>query len=123
MEKEYTRNEIEDLLVKFQNCEHRKRLDEYFSRRSIFDILGIERKEVQHSRFISWLFDDKDIGRAACRHLLILLLKRARNFDGTVIPQEIKDALLTGGMNVINTSATTEVPFQDIKIIPMAGLI
>lgn len=115
MEIEYTKEQIEDLLVKFQTCESRIKLHNYFNRRSIFDILKIERKEIHHSSFIAWLFDDDDIGKHAVRLLLFLLLKRRRQFDAAYFPKQIGEALMSGQLHIIDIHADTEVSIETKK--------
>lgn len=106
---EYTKEQVEALLFRFHHDESKKRLDEYFSRRSIFDILGVERKETYHSSFIAWLFDDSEMGCLACKQFLFLLLQRSKQFQKSHFPEKIKRGLLTGALTIDKVTAEPEV--------------
>lgn len=37
-----------------------QKLDKYFSKKSMMEILDVDRKENNHSRFLGWLFEEKE---------------------------------------------------------------
>jgi hypothetical protein len=49
-----------------------QKLDKYFSKKSMMEILGVDRDENAHSKFLGWLFEKPQ----AMFHLLALLNKR-----------------------------------------------
>ena len=52
-------DKTEKAILDLVNSEEFFWLEEYYSRRTIFDILNVPRKENYHSNFIAWLFNDK----------------------------------------------------------------
>ncbi len=69
-------------------------LDEYFCKKSMMEILGVDRDENAHSKFLGWLFENKDTREVAIKSLLTLLrveyLKQKEEYPNIHFP-EIKE--------------------------------
>lgn len=52
-----------------------KKLEEYFSKKSMMEILGVDRDESAHSKFLAWLFENKDTREVSILQLILLLKK------------------------------------------------
>ena len=48
--------ELYELTNRFKQSETVKALDRYFSEKSMMEILGVDRDENSHSKFLGWLF-------------------------------------------------------------------
>ena len=65
------------LLLKWKNDKNIQKLKEFYNTESFSEILGIERKEDSHSKFIAWILDDKkshNLGQFAMQQLLDMLI-------------------------------------------------
>jgi len=65
--------EIRSSLVDIRKSEIFRKLQLYYSRRSVFDIVGVSRKEDTHSRLLGWLLnpdESHNLGAQPLRRLL-----------------------------------------------------
>ncbi|MBR3567212.1 MAG: PD-(D/E)XK nuclease family protein [Salinivirgaceae bacterium] len=63
-------------IIDFYNCEEYQKLNEYYNRSTIFEVLGIQRNETRHSKFLKWLLDptsNHQLGDVPLRKFLRLL--------------------------------------------------
>ncbi len=67
-------------LQKFNRDANVMKLDRIFKRSSILEVMGIERRETRHSRFLKWLFDDADMNtldnHSPIFHMFDILVRR-----------------------------------------------
>jgi hypothetical protein len=56
-----------------------QKLEENFSHKSMMEILGVDRDENSHSKFLGWLFENKDTREVAIKSLLSLLKDKHEN--------------------------------------------
>lgn len=59
-----------NLITKFKESETVKALHRYFSEKSMMEILGVDRDENTHSKFLGWLFSNSQTGPQAVNNLL-----------------------------------------------------
>ena len=52
-------------------------LHDYFSKKSMMEIMGVDRDENAHSNFLAWLFENEETSKYACKLLIKLLQRRA----------------------------------------------
>lgn len=52
--------DVTTAIVEFSNSPEFRELDRFYRRKSTFEILGIERLEAPHSRFLAWLLDPSE---------------------------------------------------------------
>jgi hypothetical protein len=67
-----------------------QKLDKYFSKKSMMEILGVDRDENAHSKFLGWLFENEDTREVAIKSLLVLLKdKREQEQKNTHFPRSL----------------------------------
>lgn len=67
---------IKEMLIQFHNDPKVQKLLARYSRKSVSEIYGVNRRELSHSYFLAWLFDsneDHGLGATACNKLMMLL--------------------------------------------------
>lgn len=84
-----------------------EKLEDYFNKKSMMEILGVDRDENAHSKFIGWLFENKDTREVAIKNLLRLLLDKHKEQEGTHFP-ELKDVDEFQSMNIDNVKVILE---------------
>lgn len=69
-------------VISFNSCEVARKLRYYYESQSVLESMGVERKETRHSRFLCWLFKDKDINMSLSdspiNHFIDLLYIRGK---------------------------------------------
>lgn len=66
------------------------KLQEYFSKKSTMEILGVDRDENAHSKFLGWLFENELTRDSAIKKLLALLQTKLRKQKIQDIPDVMK---------------------------------
>jgi hypothetical protein len=59
--------------ISFEDSDAVKALDSYFQQKSTMEILGVDRDENAHSRFLAWLFENEETRDVAIKKLISLL--------------------------------------------------
>ncbi len=77
-----------------------EKLEAYFNKKSMMEILGVDRDENAHSKFLGWLFENEDTREVAIKSLLVLLNKREQEQDKR--EQEQKNTHFPRSLNEIN---------------------
>lgn len=90
---------VESLLSSYVSSPIIQKLNDYYGEKSFLEILRVERKEIYHSNFLKWLFEDQDTCMQANLNLLILLLKRSR-LQHSHFPEWLKKILLTNSIQI-----------------------
>lgn len=96
---------MEGKIFSLLNSTQFNNLQEYYEKPTIFDILGVSRKELPHSNFIAWLLSPKEshgLRDFAIRKLLEIKYK--------ALPSAIKDCVLTGDYEILKANVSREVP-------------
>ena len=52
--------DVTKAIVAFSNSPKYRELDAYYRRKSNFEVLGIQRNETRHSRFVAWLLNPSE---------------------------------------------------------------
>lgn len=94
-----TRDEVEALLSSYLSSPIINQLNDYYGEKSFLEILRVDRKEIYHSNFLKWLFEDQDTYKLAVHNLLFLLLKRARQ-QNSHFPEWLKTAILINSFHI-----------------------
>jgi len=76
-----------------------EKLEDYFSKKSMMEILGVDRDENAHSKFLGWLFENEDTREVAIKSLLVLLKNKR---------PELKDVDEFQSMNIDNVKVILE---------------
>lgn len=104
------------LLRGFWEDESVRKLKDYFSTKSFFEIIQQDLDENTHSCFLGWLFEDPETYSYAIERLLYLLVKRHSQQPGSHFPQNIEDALLVGKFKIISAKVILQDPISVGKI-------
>ncbi len=116
---------VQKLLINYQLDLNVRKLQQIFYKKSITDIYGVARKELQHSQFIAWLlnpYESHGFGSFALERLLLLVVKRGmqqNNNDSLFLA--IKNDLLVTHLNTGNISVKTEYKVNGGRIDILVG--
>ena len=66
-------DDIKRKLQIFATSEIVEQLKEYYSRTSSWEVANIARKEIRHTLFLNWFFNNKEFNDYACLKLIALL--------------------------------------------------
>ena len=107
---------VESLLSSYVSSPIIQQLNDYYGEKSFLEILHIDRKEIYHSNFLKWLFEDQDTCMQANLNLLILLLKRSR-LQHSHFPEWLKKLILINSVKIRQVTVKLEdfVGFDSIK--------
>lgn len=86
-------------------------LNEYYSKTTIFNILGIERNENRHSSFLRWLLDNRSshgLGDEPLKRLFRLYASKLNNYED----RELQVMLMSGNYTISISKLTTEEPIR-----------
>lgn len=75
-----TIDKIRDDIIKFKNDPDFQKLENFYYSKSFSEILGVSRREMSHSGFISWLLDSSEshnLGQYSIKKFLDILLKHS----------------------------------------------
>lgn len=78
------KDSIKDQIISFYNNELYQKLNAYYGKTTLFNILKIERNENRHSAFLAWLLDVKGshgLGEEPFRRFMRLLSKQDGKYD------------------------------------------
>lgn len=99
---------MKNQIVEFYNDPDFQRLNSYYNRTTIFNILNIERRELSHSAFLKWLFDINSSHNLNAEPLKKLLRHIANANVNEKISENIINALLTGDYKIKDFNIETE---------------
>lgn len=118
-----------DLLIKMQAFNRDKdvmRLDRMFQNSSILEIVGVERKETRHSKFLKWLFNVPEINTVSnyspIMHLLDVLVRRDEE-QNNVLDDELKESVITRHSSIRIDDVNLELPTKGLKVSGKEGRI
>lgn len=110
-------------IIKFYNDSDFQRLNSYYNRTTIFNIMNIERRELSHSAFLKWLFDingSHNLGEEPLKKLLRMLVNTdCNNILKEDIPNKEKEdflnILLIGDYKIQDFHIETEKAVESDK--------
>ena len=117
---ESSMEDIQKMLINYQTDPNVRKLYRLFKKKSITDIYGIARKEMQHSKFIAWLLNPNEshgIDSFALKQLLFVIVRRGiqqNNTDSAFT--NIKNDLLVPQLDTGNLSIVTEYSVKGGRI-------
>ncbi len=97
-------NTIKDQIIDFYNDELFQKINAYYGKKTLFNILKIERNEKRHSAFLAWLLDIKGshgLGEEPFRRFMRLLSKQDDKYN---------NPFLYGNYRIANMEVETERP-------------
>lgn len=108
---------IQKELVDIRRSEVFRKLKTYYSRQSVFDLIGVSRKEDTHSRLLGWLFDPEgthNLGTLPLRHLLetvaVVISKSSQRVPGSLLPADFLNQIIADSYTISSASLTLEKP-------------
>ena len=98
--------------ISFEDSDAVKALDSYFQQKSTMEILGVDRDENAHSRFLAWLFENEETRDVAIKKL-ISLLKRTppSDQDNSHFPSFLKN-YSEDSFDITEVKVTLEDPIE-----------
>ena len=102
-------------IIEFYNDPDFQRLNSYYNRTTIFNILNIERRELSHSAFLKWLFDingSHNFGEEPLKKLLRMLVNTDND---NILSEDILNILLIGDYEIQNFHIETEKVVESDK--------
>ena len=97
-------NTIKDQIIAFYNDELFQKINAYYGKKTLFNILKIEKNEKRHSAFLAWLLDVKGshgLGEEPFRRFMRLLSKQDDKYN---------NPFLYGNYRIANMEVETERP-------------
>lgn len=106
---------IKEMLIQFHNDPKVQKLLARYSRKSVSEIYGVNRRELSHSYFLAWLFDsneDHGLGAIACNKLIMLLARSDKTDEknGKILNRVI------AGHHITSAIVTKEKDVQDGRL-------
>jgi hypothetical protein len=110
--------DVTKAIVAFSNSPEYRELDAFYGRKSTFEILGIQRNEARHSRFIAWLLDPEEfheLGHFTLKKFLeacVLVGSESRQCVPSGELATLLDELIVGRVRLANAIVETELPLK-----------
>ena len=111
---------VESLLLDFNKNPENRELQDFYSKKSMMEMLGVARSEVAHSAFLAWLFGGDDV----CVHqadsplmwlLQVLVMREYTRKSNGSIPGEIKTKILNRILRFEIIEVKTEKKVKDVS--------
>ena len=111
----HNNNSMRSQIIKFYNDSDFQKLNSYYNRTTIFNIMNIERRELSHSAFLKWLLDINDshnLGEEPLKKLLRMLVNTDYN---NILKEDILNILLIGDYQIQDFHIETEKAVESDK--------
>jgi len=102
-------------IITFANSPEYRELDTFYRHKSNFEILGIQRNETRHSRFLAWMLDPSGshgLGTFGLKKFLeVCLISRieSKQHLQPEVPSDLLDELIIGSVGIAGATVTTEL--------------
>ena len=110
-QKEYTKKEIIDDIIAFNNDVDVQRLKEIYYSQTLPEIFAVSRRELTHSSFLAWLFatsSNHGLGTAPLVQLLELYVLKSREQKKNWITDKLSNAIITRDFHISECISVTE---------------
>ena len=110
-QKEYSKKEIIDDIIAFNNDVDVQRLKEIYYSQTLPEIFAVSRRELTHSSFLAWLFatsSNHGLGTAPLVQLLELYVLKSREQEKNWITDELSNAIITRDFHISECISVTE---------------
>ena len=108
---EYTKKEIIDDIIAFNNDVDVQRLKEIYYSQTLPEIFAVSRRELTHSSFLAWLFatsSNHGLGTAPLVQLLELYVLKSREQKKNWITDKLSNAIITRDFHISECISVTE---------------
>ena len=110
-QKEYTKKEIIDYIIAFNNDVDVQRLKEIYYSQTLPEIFAVSRRELTHSSFLAWLFatsSNHGLGTVPLVQLLELYVLKSREQEKNWITDKLPNAIITRDFHISECISVTE---------------
>lgn len=110
-QKEYTKKEIIDDIIAFNNDVDVQRLKEIYYSQTLPEIFAVSRRELTHSSFLAWLFatsSNHGLGTVPLVQLLELYVLKSREQEKNWITDKLSNAIITRDFHISECISVTE---------------
>ena len=110
-QKEYSKKEIIDDIIAFNNDVDVQRLKEIYYSQTLPEIFAVSRRELTHSSFLAWLFatsSNHGLGTAPLVQLLELYVLKSREQKKKCIIDKVSNAIITRDFHISECTSVTE---------------
>ena len=110
-QKEYTKKEIIDDIIAFNNDVDVQRLKEIYYSQTLPEIFAVSRRELTHSSFLAWLFatsSNHGLGTAPLVQLLELYVLKSREQKKKCIIDKVSNAIIARDFHISECTSVTE---------------
>ncbi|MBR5469755.1 MAG: PD-(D/E)XK nuclease family protein [Paludibacteraceae bacterium] len=110
-QKEYTKKEIIDDIIAFNNDVDVQRLKAIYYNQTLPEIFAVSRRELTHSSFLAWLFatsSNHGLGNAPLVQLLELYVLKSREQKKKCITDKVSNAIITRDFHISECTSVTE---------------
>ena len=110
-QKEYSKKEIIDDIIAFNNDVDVQRLKEIYYSQTLPEIFAVSRRELTHSSFLAWLFatsSNHGLGTAPLVQLLELYVLKSREQEKNWITDKLSNAIITRDFHISECISVTE---------------
>lgn len=97
------------------------RLKSFYRKKSYWEILGIARSEIQHSKFLAWLLtptESHQTGDFSLRNLLksiLMILEKSKQLSPAWLSDDMASAIICGNYELANVKVVTEQSIEGKK--------
>lgn len=110
-QKEYTKKEIIDDIIAFNNDVDVQRLKAIYYNQTLPEIFAVSRRELTHSSFLAWLFatsSNQGLGTVPLVQLLELYVLKSREQEQKWITDKLSNAIITRDFHISECTSVTE---------------
>ena len=110
-QKEYTKKEIIDDIIAFNNDVDVQRLKAIYYNQTLPEIFAVSRRELTHSSFLAWLFatsSNHGLGTVPLVQLLELYVLKSREQKNKWITDKLLNAIITRDFHISECTSVTE---------------
>ena len=110
-QKEYSKKEIIDDIIAFNNDVDVQRLKEIYYSQTLPEIFAVSRRELTHSSFLAWLFatsSNHGLGTAPLVQLLELYVLKSREQKKKCIIDKVSNAIIARDFHISECTSVTE---------------
>lgn len=102
---------IIESIVKFNNDPVVHQLQAFYNNKTVPEIFGVSRRELSHSAFLSWLFNqgsNHGMGLMPLMQLLELYMKLYIEQNKSFLSEQLQTAILTRSLTILSTDVVIE---------------
>ena len=100
------------------------KLERMFNNSSVLSIVGVDRKEIRHSRFLEWLFNQQEINTSdlssPIMHLLDVIIRRDESQnpdeDKRLVDSELSDGIVSRSVKIKDLVAIRELKTDGVTM-------